>query len=134
VRVAGVEISEAAIAAEAQNHPAPDAETAWREAAEALAIRQLLLIEADRLGIAATDRSDAQGRALAEDDARIDAVLEQEVATLAPRPGLFTCFPGAIEHRVDPLPEGGERLAIAMVYHASPTDQPPAFGRDVYTL
>lgn len=80
VRVAGVEIPEAAIAAEAQNHPAPDAETAWREATEALAIRQLLLVEADRLGIAATERSDAQGRALAEDDARIDALLEQEVA------------------------------------------------------
>jgi hypothetical protein len=59
---------------------------------------------------------------------------DERTATLAPRPGLFTCFPGAIEHRVDPLPEGGERLAIAMVYHASPTDQPPAFGRDVYTL
>ncbi len=55
-------------------------------------------------------------------------------ASLTPSPGLFTCFPGAVEHRVDPLPEGGERLAIAMVYHASPTDQPPAFGRDVYTL
>ncbi|MGV3457051.1 hypothetical protein [Sphingomonas sp.] len=59
---------------------------------------------------------------------------DERTTTLAPRPGLFTCFPGAVEHRVDPLPEGGERLAIAMVYHASPTDQPPAFGRDVYTL
>lgn len=59
---------------------------------------------------------------------------DDRTATLMPRPGLFTCFPGAVEHRVDPLPEGGERLAIAMVYHASPTDQPPAFGRDVYTL
>ncbi len=55
------------------------------------------------------------------------------IATLTPRPGLFACFPGAIEHCVDPLPEGGERLAIAMDYHASPTDQPPAFGRDIYT-
>lgn len=59
---------------------------------------------------------------------------DNRTAKLTPRPGLFTCFPGAVEHRVDPLPEGGERLAIAMVYHASPTDQPPAFGRDVYTL
>lgn len=59
---------------------------------------------------------------------------EGYTASLTPRPGLFACFPGAVEHRVDPLPEGGERLAIAMVYHASPTDQPPAFGRDVYTL
>ncbi|WP_337847771.1 hypothetical protein [Sphingomonas sp.] len=55
-------------------------------------------------------------------------------ATLVPRAGLFACFPGAIEHRVDPLPEGCERLAIAMVYHASPTDQPAAYGADAYTL
>lgn len=59
---------------------------------------------------------------------------EQRTAHLAPRPGLFACFPGAVEHRVDPLPDGATRLAIAMVYHASPTDQPPAYGRDVYTL
>lgn len=59
---------------------------------------------------------------------------DQRTATLAPHPGLFACFPGAVEHRVDPLPPEGERLAIAMVYHTSPTDQPPAYGRDVYTL
>ncbi|HMO73885.1 MAG TPA: peptidylprolyl isomerase [Sphingopyxis sp.] len=80
VRVGGVEIPEAAIAAEAQNHPAPDAETAWREAAKALAIRQLLLAEADRLGLPAAERHDAQGRALTDEDARIDALLESEIA------------------------------------------------------
>ena len=47
VKVGGVEIPAAAIAAEAQNHPAPDAATAWTEASEALAIRQLLLAEAE---------------------------------------------------------------------------------------
>jgi len=79
VRVGGVEILATAIAAEAQNHPAPDAATAWTEAAEALAIRQLLLAEADRLGIDPGEREDAQGRALAPDDAKIDALLESEV-------------------------------------------------------
>ena len=37
------------LAAEAQNHPAPSAEAAWEAAAEALAIRQLLVDEAERL-------------------------------------------------------------------------------------
>ena len=80
VMVGGVEIPPADIAAEAQNHPAPDADTAWHEAAKALAIRQLLLAEADRLGIDATERRDAQGQALAPDDARIDALLARQVA------------------------------------------------------
>ena len=80
VIVGGVEIAESAIAAEVQNHPAPDAEAAWNAAAEALAIRQLLLAEADRLEIDPGERCDAEGRRLADDDARIDALLSQEVA------------------------------------------------------
>lgn len=79
VRVGGVEIPPAAIAAEAQNHPAPDAAAAWRAAAEALVIRQLLLSEADRRAITAQDRTDEEGRTLADDDARIDALLEDAV-------------------------------------------------------
>lgn len=79
VRVGGVEIPRAAIAAEAQNHPAPDAATAWRDAAEALAIRQLLLAEADRQQIAAEEALDADGRKMADEDARIDALISQEV-------------------------------------------------------
>jgi peptidyl-prolyl cis-trans isomerase C len=39
VRVNGVEIEPEAIAQEIQHHPAPDAETAWTEAARALAVR-----------------------------------------------------------------------------------------------
>lgn len=79
ILVGGVEIAEAAIAAEAQNHPAPDAEAAWTAAAEALTIRQLLLAEAARLGIEPDERCDAQGRPLVADDARIEALLECEV-------------------------------------------------------
>ena len=51
VAVNGVEISPEAIAEEIQHHPAPDAETAWVEAARALAVRELLLQEARRLAI-----------------------------------------------------------------------------------
>lgn len=79
VRVGGVEIPAAAIAAEAQNHPAQDADSAWTAAAEALVIRQLLLDEADRQGIVADERTDAEGRTLAEEDARIDALLASAV-------------------------------------------------------
>lgn len=79
VRVGGIEISPASIAAEVQNHPAADASEAWQSAAEALAIRQLLLAEAERLGIAGGDLADAQGRKLTENDARIEALLAQEL-------------------------------------------------------
>lgn len=48
VLVDGVEIPPAAIAAEMQHHPAESPEAAWREAAEALVIRRLLLNEAER--------------------------------------------------------------------------------------
>lgn len=79
ISVGGIEIPSAQIAAEAQNHPAQAPELAWASAAEALVIRRLLLDEADRLGILATDLADAEGRTLAPDDSRIEALLEQEV-------------------------------------------------------
>lgn len=81
VLVGGREIPAALIAAEAQHHPAADAAQAWVAAAEALAVRQLLIDEADRLGLIADGRSDADGQALTDDDARIDALLEAEVVT-----------------------------------------------------
>ncbi|HMT43135.1 MAG TPA: peptidylprolyl isomerase [Chakrabartia sp.] len=79
IAVNGREIDEAAIAAEAQHHPAPDAETAWQAAAEALVVRRLLLDEADRLGIGAAALQDAEGRPLAADEARIEALLASQV-------------------------------------------------------
>ncbi|MDL2351250.1 MAG: peptidylprolyl isomerase [Pseudomonadota bacterium] len=81
VIVGGREISAAAIAAEAQHHPAPDAEAAWTAAAQALAVRQLLLDEAERLGLEAGELIDANGQTLTEDDARIEALLRREVHT-----------------------------------------------------
>lgn len=79
VHVNGVEIDPEAIAQEIQHHPAPDAETAWIEAARALAVRELLLQEARRLGLEAEPETDEAGRTEAEDDALIRALIEQEV-------------------------------------------------------
>jgi peptidyl-prolyl cis-trans isomerase C len=84
VRVNGVEITPEAIAEEIQHHPAPDAETAWIEAARALAVRELLLQEAQRVGIAAEPLVDERGRTEAEDDAIVRALLEAEVSPSKP--------------------------------------------------
>lgn len=79
VRVNGVEIDPEAIAREIQHHPAPDAETAWIEAARALAVRELLLQEAQRLGIEPDPEADEAGRVEAEDDALVRMLLEDQV-------------------------------------------------------
>lgn len=79
VIVNGVEIMPEAIAEEIQHHPAPDAETAWIEAARALAVRELLLQEARRLGLDAEPEADEAGRAEADDDALIRILLEEKV-------------------------------------------------------
>ncbi|WP_395326981.1 peptidylprolyl isomerase [Novosphingobium sp. BL-8H] len=79
VFVNGVEITAEAIAEEIQHHPAPDAETAWTEAARALAVRELLLQEAARLGITAAGDSDETGRRETDDEAVIRILLEREV-------------------------------------------------------
>lgn len=84
VRVNGVEIPPEAIAEEIQHHPAPDAESAWVEAARALAVRELLLQEARRLGISAEPLADEGGRSEAEDDAIVRALLESEVDPAEP--------------------------------------------------
>lgn len=81
VSVGGQEIPASEIAAEAQNHPAETPEVAWAAAAEALVIRRLLLDEAARLRIIITNLLDAEGQTLAPEDALIEALLEQEVAT-----------------------------------------------------
>jgi peptidyl-prolyl cis-trans isomerase C len=84
VRVNGVQILPEAIAQEIQHHPAPDAETAWVEAARALAVRELLLQEARRIGVAADPLTDETGRAEIEEDALIRALLEEEVEPAEP--------------------------------------------------
>lgn len=79
IRVGACVIPVAAIAAEAQHHPSADGAEAWQAAAEALVIRQLLLDEAARRNIVATETRDAEGHVMTDDDARIDALLDQAV-------------------------------------------------------
>lgn len=79
VTVNGVEIEPEAIAQEIQHHPAADGATAWRAAARALALRELLLQEARRLGIEPAPERDAVGRSETEEDALVRALLERQV-------------------------------------------------------
>ena len=71
VVVNGETIPSAAIAAEAQNHTAPRGKPgiAWRKAAQALAIRALLLQEAKRRGLTPDPLELAPGRFETDDEA-----------------------------------------------------------------
>lgn len=79
IRVDGIAISRADIAREAQNHAAAGPAAAWQAAAHALVVRQLLLAEADRLGIAAVPEDDDGDRRETEEEAVIRALIEEEV-------------------------------------------------------
>jgi len=82
IAVNGAVISRAEIAREAQNHPAATPAAAMEEAARALVVRQLLLMEGRSLGLAAVPAIDGEGRRETEDEALIRVVLE----TQAPSP------------------------------------------------
>jgi peptidyl-prolyl cis-trans isomerase C len=79
VSVNGVVVARAAIAREAQNHPAAKPIVALQAAARALVLRELMLQEARRVGIAAEPAIDPQGRRETEDEALIRALAEREV-------------------------------------------------------
>ncbi len=81
IAVNGAAIAEEAVLAEMQHHPAPSAAQAMREAAEALAVRALLLQEAHRLGL---DGPAADGEA--GEESTIRRLIEQEVKTPAADP------------------------------------------------
>ena len=76
--VNGAEIPTQAIAAEMQYHPAPSQEHAWSTAATALVVRELLLQEAARLGVAVEPDAEAESN---PEEALIEALLAQEIAT-----------------------------------------------------
>jgi len=77
--VNGEVIESKAILAEAQHHPADDAESALEEAARALVIKSLLLQEADRLELQEIPETDADGRHETQEDSLIRTLLDQEV-------------------------------------------------------
>ena len=81
VSVNGVVITRAAIAQEIQNHPASKPTAAWLAAANALAIRELLLQEGRRLGIAPEPLEDDEGRRETHEEALVRMLVATEVKT-----------------------------------------------------
>lgn len=84
--VNGEVVSKTLIAAEAQNHTAPKGKPgiAWRKAANAIAIRTLLLQEARRRNLKPVPRQHGANRNETEDEALIRLLLETLVAVDAP--------------------------------------------------
>ncbi len=86
ITVNGEAISAEAIAAEAQNHPAPKSKPglAWTAAARALAVRALLLQEARRRALVADPREVGAGRTETDDEALIRQVLDAALDPVPP--------------------------------------------------
>ncbi|KPP91380.1 MAG: peptidyl-prolyl cis-trans isomerase C [Rhodobacteraceae bacterium HLUCCA08] len=84
--VNGETVPAAQVAAETQNHPGPRGKPgiAWRKAANAIAVRTLLLQEARRRGLAPQPRELAPGRFETEEEALIRGLLDQAVGVSAP--------------------------------------------------
>lgn len=84
--VNGETVPHALVAAEAQNHSAPKGKPgiAWRKAANAVAIRTLLLQEARRCDLSADPAEVGPGRFETEEEAQIRGLLETAVETVRP--------------------------------------------------
>jgi len=84
--VNGQTVPHTAIAAEAQNHHGPKGKPgiAWRKAANAVAIRTLLLQEASRRGLRPDPVEVGPGRFETEEEALIRGLLDTEVEVAAP--------------------------------------------------
>ena len=89
VRVNGVAIPRDLIAHELQHHPSCTPAEAWKAAARALVVRELLLQEARRLGILGEPMADSEGRRETEDEAAIRSLVAREVQT--PTADAATC-------------------------------------------
>lgn len=81
VSVNGVTVAASAIAAEAQNHPMPHGKPgwAWKAAARALALREVLLQEAKAKQIVAAPMELAAGQWETEDEALIRQLLDSAI-------------------------------------------------------
>lgn len=89
VSVNGVAVPRDAIAREVQQHPASSPSAAWKDAARALAIRELMLQEARRLELTPEARADSEGRRETDDEALIRMLVEREV--VVPEPDIDAC-------------------------------------------
>lgn len=85
--VNGETVPHTAVAAEAQNHEAPKGKPgiAWRKAANAVAVRTLLLQEARRRNLTADPQEVAPGRFETDDEALIRQLLELAVEVSTPQ-------------------------------------------------
>jgi peptidyl-prolyl cis-trans isomerase C len=89
VRVNGVTIPRDLISREVQHHPAPTPAEAWKAAARALVVRELLLQEARRLGVPCQPLTDGDGRRETKDEALLRTLIKNEVQT--PKADVDTC-------------------------------------------
>jgi peptidyl-prolyl cis-trans isomerase C len=89
VRVNGVAIPRDVIAREVQQHPSRTPIGAWKTAAQALVVRELLVQEARKLGIAGEPLEDSEGRRETEEEAAIRSLIACEVHT--PEPDEESC-------------------------------------------
>ncbi|WP_050631730.1 peptidylprolyl isomerase [Bradyrhizobium viridifuturi] len=89
ISVNGAVIPREVIAREVQNHPAEKPILAWQAAARALVVRELLLQEAQRLGIEAEPLTDPEGRRETPEEAAVRELVEREVVT--PEPDEAAC-------------------------------------------
>lgn len=84
VVVDGVEIPEALLAEELQNHPGLSLSDARAAAGKALAVKALLLARAAELGLQSEPESDEAGREETPEEALIRAVMDLEVEVASP--------------------------------------------------
>lgn len=78
------EIPHTAISVEVQNHQADSPTAAWRSAARALVVREVLLQEAHRKSLIATPLKDHEGRRESQEDALIRQLIAAEVKIPTP--------------------------------------------------
>ncbi len=79
ILVNGIEIPEAAIAAEMQHHPAASKEASLQSAARALAVRTLLIARAEELGLQPAPKAEVEEKHETDEDALIRQLLECKV-------------------------------------------------------
>lgn len=80
----GVQIPQALIAQEAQNHPGAGGAESFAAAGHALAVKALLLNRANELGLVAVPEWDDAGRQESDEEALVRAVLEAELEIAPP--------------------------------------------------
>ena len=121
--VNGTTLAPADIAAEAQNHHAPKGKPglAWRRAARALAIRQLMLEAAAAQGLETNPRELAPGQVETDEEALIRALMEQAVT---PEPVREADLRAAYDRNPGAYRAPSLYQAAHILFAARPGDQP----------